>query len=84
MFSSPFDHSSGTTENYPGTLKTLAELIIDANPGTNYESVIYPTTDEISTSSYAEGSFASKNQLAAYTVSCEDSKIVIFAYSQVC
>lgn len=74
----------GTTEGYPGTLKTLAELITDANPGTDYESVIYPATDETSTNSYAEGLLAARNQFTAYAELCEDSKIVFLAYSQVC
>ncbi|ATZ51287.1 hypothetical protein BCIN_06g07010 [Botrytis cinerea B05.10] len=72
----------GTTEGYPGTLKTLAELITDANPGTDYESVIYPATDETSTNSYAEGLLAARNQFTAYAELCEDSKIVFLAYSQ--
>lgn len=73
----------GTTEGYPGTLESLAGLITDANPGTDYESVIYPATDETSTSSYAQGLVAAKEQFTAYAESCDDSKIIFLAYSQV-
>ncbi|KAF7935577.1 hypothetical protein EAE99_002557 [Botrytis elliptica] len=72
----------GTTESYPGTLESLAGLITDANPGTDYESVIYPATDETSTNSYAEGLVAAQDQFTAYAESCEDSKIIFLAYSQ--
>ncbi|KAF7909846.1 uncharacterized protein EAF01_003564 [Botrytis porri] len=72
----------GTTEGYPGTLESLIGLIMDANPGTDYESVIYPATDETSTNSYAEGLVAAKDQFTAYAESCEDSKIIFLAYSQ--
>ncbi|TGO13287.1 hypothetical protein BTUL_0073g00570 [Botrytis tulipae] len=72
----------GTTESYPGTMESLAGLITDANPGTDYESVIYPATDETSTNSYAEGLVAAKDQFTAYAESCEDSKIIFLAYSQ--
>ncbi|KAF7959688.1 hypothetical protein EAE96_001302 [Botrytis aclada] len=60
----------------------LAELITDANPGTDYESVIYPATDETSTNSYVEGLVVAKDQFTAYAQSCEDSKIIFLAYSQ--
>ncbi|TEY36159.1 hypothetical protein BOTCAL_0564g00040 [Botryotinia calthae] len=72
----------GSTESYPGSLESLAELITDANPGTDYESVIYPATDETSTNSYAEGLVAAKDQFTTYAELCEDSKTVFLAYSQ--
>ncbi|KAF7927437.1 uncharacterized protein EAE97_010112 [Botrytis byssoidea] len=72
----------GTTESYPGTMESLAGLITDANPRTDYESFIYPATDETSTNSYAEGLVAAKDQFTAYAELCEDSKNVFLAYSQ--
>lgn len=73
----------GTTESYPGTLSSLAELVTEANPGTDYESVIYPATQETSTDSYIIGRGASREQLTAYVERCPRSKVVVLAYSQV-
>ncbi|KAL1616623.1 hypothetical protein SLS56_011344 [Neofusicoccum ribis] len=72
----------GTTEGYPGTLGSLADLVIDAVPGADYENIIYPATDETSTESYFEGRQAVAQQLSAYAGSCPESKIVFLAYSQ--
>lgn len=72
----------GTTESEPGSLETLAELITDNNPGTDYENVNYPATDETTTDSYFEGIVAATNQFTAYAELCLDSQIVVLAYSQ--
>lgn len=47
-------------------------------------SSIPPRTGLLLIDSYAEAPFASRNQLAAYTESCEDSKIIILVYPEVC
>ncbi|KAH7176111.1 carbohydrate esterase family 5 protein [Dactylonectria macrodidyma] len=72
----------GTTEGYPGTLRSMAELIVSAVPGTTYEDVIYPATDETSTDSYHEGISNATIQLTAYANACPDAKIVLIGYSQ--
>lgn len=73
----------GTTETYPGSLETLAELVTAANPGADYENIIYPATQETDTDSYPIGRAASRAQVTAYVEKCPDAKIVILAYSQV-
>ncbi|KAJ5510503.1 hypothetical protein N7453_002606 [Penicillium expansum] len=57
--------AGGTTEGYPGLLGTLTNKVLDAVPGSDYEDIIYPATQEGSTPSYEE-----------------ESKIVLFGYSQ--
>lgn len=76
----------GTTESYPGSLETLAELITGNNDHTTYENIIYPATDETTTDSYLIGKKAVGKQLADYVKRCEntESKLVVLAYSQVC
>lgn len=75
----------GTTESYPGSLETLAELITGNNDQTTYENIIYPATDETTTNSYHIGKKAVGKQLADYVKRCEntESKLVVLAYSQV-
>lgn len=74
----------GTTEDYPGTLGSLADMVVDAVSGGEYENIIYPATDEGSTSSYFEGRQAVAQQLNAYVAKCPLSKIALLGYSQVC
>lgn len=74
--------SRGTTESYPGTLRSLTDLVLDAYPGTNYEDIIYPATSEDTTPSYHEGIVNATNQLTAYASSCPDSRILVLGYSQ--
>lgn len=74
----------GTTEDYPGTLGSLADMVVDAVSGAEYENIIYPATDESSTSSYFEGRQAVAQQLNAYVAKCPLSKIALLGYSQVC
>lgn len=73
----------GTTENYPGLLGTLTNKILDAIPGSDYENIIYPATQEGSTPSYGEGIRNGTAQLKRYASVCPNSKIVLFGYSQV-
>ncbi|PVH70718.1 carbohydrate esterase family 5 protein [Cadophora sp. DSE1049] len=72
----------GTTESYPGTLTNLAELILANSTGSNYESIIYPATDETTADSYFVGRQAAADQLTSYVTRCPESKIVLLAYSQ--
>lgn len=76
----------GTTESYPGSLETLAELITANNPDTTYENLVYPATDETSTDSYHIGKKAARKQLSSFVERCghTDSRLVVLAYSQVC
>lgn len=73
----------GTTEGYPGTLESLAKLVAASNPGTTYESIIYPATQETSTNSYPIGRKASIEQITHYVQKCPESKVVVMGYSQV-
>ncbi|KAJ5113785.1 hypothetical protein N7456_002319 [Penicillium angulare] len=74
----------GTTESYPGSLETLAELISANNEQTTYENIIYPATDETSTNSYHVGKKAFDKQLTQFVELCGNtkSKLVVLAYSQ--
>ncbi|PYH91922.1 carbohydrate esterase family 5 protein [Aspergillus ellipticus CBS 707.79] len=74
----------GTTESYPGSLATLAELITEENPGTTYESIIYPATSETSTNSSHIGKVAARDQITSYVTKCPDAKTVLLSYSQFC
>ncbi|KAJ5949573.1 hypothetical protein N7454_001157 [Penicillium verhagenii] len=53
----------GTTETYPGSLETLAELITANNADTTYENLVYPATSETTTDSYHVGKKAARKQL---------------------
>ncbi|KAJ5160425.1 uncharacterized protein N7482_007429 [Penicillium canariense] len=74
----------GTTESYPGSLSTLAELITANNKDTTYENLVYPATDETSTDSYHIGKTVVRKQLTSFVERCghSDSKLVVLAYSQ--
>ncbi|CAI7589277.1 unnamed protein product [Penicillium crustosum] len=72
----------GTTESYPGLLGTLTNKVLDAVPGSDYENIIYPATQEGSTPSYGEGIRNGTAQLKRYARACPESKIVLFGYSQ--
>lgn len=74
----------GTTESYPGLLGTLTNKILDDVPGSDYENIIYPATQEGSTPSYREGIRNGTAQLKRYASACPESKIVLLGYSQVC
>lgn len=73
----------GTTESYPGLLGTLTDKVLDAIPGSDYENIIYPATQEGSTPSYGEGIRNGTAQLKRYARACPESKIVLLGYSQV-
>ncbi|GAQ45821.1 hypothetical protein AtubIFM57143_006305 [Aspergillus tubingensis] len=72
----------GTTESYPGLLGSLTDLVMDAIPGSDYENIIYPATQEGSTPSYEEGIYNGTAQLKAYVKACPETKVVLFGYSQ--
>lgn len=71
----------GTTEEYPGDMGSLANLIIANNDDADYEDVIYPATFDY-ISSTRQGMSATMNQLTAYVEACPQSKIVLLGYSQ--
>lgn len=73
----------GTTESYPGTLGSLAFLIMTDFPSANYENLIYPATDESGSDSYFEGRRSFETQLYNYTTRCPNSSVVVAGYSQV-
>lgn len=75
----------GTTESYPGSLETLAELITVNNQDTTYENLVYPATDETTTNSYHVGKQAARKQLTSFVERCghTNSQLVVLAYSQV-
>lgn len=72
----------GTTEDYPGDMITLANLIIANNAGADYEDIIYPATFNYIASTQ-QGMNATKSQLTAYVEACPESRIVLLGYSQV-
>lgn len=72
----------GTTEEYPGDMGSLANLIIANNDDADYEDVIYPATFDY-ISSTRQGMSVTMNQLTAYVEACPQSKIVLLGYSQV-
>ncbi|KAF4542341.1 Cutinase [Lasiodiplodia theobromae] len=71
----------GTTEEYPGDMITLANLIIANNAGADYEDIIYPATFDYIASTQ-QGMNATKSQLTAYVEACPESRIVLLGYSQ--
>lgn len=72
----------GTTEEYPGDMGSLANLIIANNDDADYEDIIYPATFNY-ISSTQQGMQASMSQLTTYVEACPDSKIILLGYSQV-
>ncbi|PWY96224.1 alpha/beta-hydrolase [Aspergillus sclerotioniger CBS 115572] len=73
----------GTTESYPGTTYSLAELVSESLTVTNnYESIIYPAVSETASNSYFIGRAAVGTQVNRYAAACPDSRIVLLSYSQ--
>lgn len=56
---------------------------MEAIPGSNYEDILYPATQEGSTPCYEEGIYNGTAQLSAYVKACPASKVVLLGYSQV-
>ncbi|KAF2140016.1 carbohydrate esterase family 5 protein [Aplosporella prunicola CBS 121167] len=72
----------GTTQEYPGSLLSLADLIIQNNKdGADYEDIVYPATFDY-TESTAQGYEATISQLTTYASKCPESKVVLLGYSQ--
>lgn len=75
----------GSTESYPGTPYPVFEAVAaNMTVTTNYESIIYPATNETSTDSYFVGVAAVGAQVNAYAEACPDAKLVLGSYSQGC
>lgn len=72
----------GTTEEYPGDMGSLADLIITNNDDADYEDIIYPASWDYLESTQ-QGMSATISQLTAYVEACPDSKVVLLGYSQV-
>ncbi|PYI01236.1 alpha/beta-hydrolase [Aspergillus sclerotiicarbonarius CBS 121057] len=73
----------GTTESYPGTPFTMAEIVANGTSvTTNYESIIYPATTETESDSYFIGRAAVGSQVNSYAAACPESSIVLISYSQ--
>ena len=73
----------GTTESYPGTTYSMAELVAENTTlSSNYENIIYPAVDESGSDSYFIGRAAVGGQVNAYAKACPRSKIVLISYSQ--
>jgi hypothetical protein len=67
----------GTTESYPDLLGSLTNLAIAAIPGSSYENIIDPATQEGSTPSYEEGIYNGTAKLSANVKACPASKVVL-------
>ncbi len=63
-------------------LPSLANLIVQANPGTTREAVDYPASVTPYSGSSAKGTKAVTQQLTDYVVRCPQSKVVLLGYSQ--
>lgn len=75
----------GSTESYPGTPYDVFDAVAaNMTATTNYESILYPATNETETDSYFIGVAAVGAQVNAYAEACPDSKIVLGSYSQGC
>lgn len=73
----------GTTEDYPGTTYTMAELVAENTTlSTNYENIIYPAVSETESDSYFIGRAAVGSQVNRYAADCPNSRIVLISYSQ--
>lgn len=73
----------GTTESYPGTPYSLAEIVAgNTSLSSNYENIIYPAVAETSSDSYFVGRAAVGEQITRYVQPCPDSKIILLSYSQ--
>ncbi|EHA28165.1 hypothetical protein ASPNIDRAFT_43522 [Aspergillus niger ATCC 1015] len=73
----------GTTEDYPGTTYSMAELVAENTTlSTNYENIIYPAVSETESDSYFIGRAAVGSQVNRYAADCPNSRIVLISYSQ--
>ncbi|KAI3006717.1 CAZyme family CE5 [Aspergillus niger] len=73
----------GTTEDYPGTTYTMAELVAENTTlSTNYENILYPAVSETESDSYFIGRAAVGSQVNRYAADCPNSRIVLISYSQ--
>jgi hypothetical protein len=67
----------------PGQLMTMAQKIIDANPGTTLEAVVYPATIEKYGASSGNGTVAVTEMLNSFVQRCPNAKLALMGYSQV-
>lgn len=66
----------------PGSMLTLAEKVMAANPGTTMESIVYPATIENYDTSSASGTTAVTQALTTFNQKCPSSKVAMLGYSQ--
>lgn len=67
----------------PGQLMSMAKKIIDANPGTTMEAVVYPATIESYGASSGNGTIAVTKMLSSFVQKCPNAKLAMLGYSQV-
>jgi acetylxylan esterase len=66
----------------PGSMLSLAEKVMAANPGTTMESVVYPATIDNYDVSSANGTAATEQQLSSFVQKCPSSKVAMMGFSQ--
>ncbi|KAF2436200.1 alpha/beta-hydrolase, partial [Tothia fuscella] len=66
----------------PGSLITLAEKVMQQNPGTTMDSIVYPATIENYDVSSTAGTAAVEQQLSTFVQKCPSSKVVMMGFSQ--
>jgi acetylxylan esterase len=67
----------------PGSLISMANKIIAANPGTTMEAVIYPATIDNYGTSSGNGTVAVGQMLSSFVQMCPNAKLAMLGYSQV-
>jgi acetylxylan esterase len=74
----------GTTElPGDGSIGSLAQLVLQANPGATKESIDYPAnTDPTYIASVTSGIEAVTEQVTSYVSACPNSTLVLIGYSQ--
>jgi acetylxylan esterase len=74
----------GTTESPgDGQIGSLAQLVLQANPGATKESIDYPAnTDPSYIASVTKGIDAVTEQVISYASACPNSTLVLIGYSQ--
>lgn len=66
----------------PGSMLTLAEKVMQENPGTTMEAIDYPATIENYDVSSTAGTKAVEQQLSTFVQKCSSSKVVMMGFSQ--
>lgn len=69
----------------PGATGVLAEAVLDKIPGSAFEAIDYPASEEdpVYFDSVRNGTDAVREGLIGYTEACPDGKVAVLGYSQV-